>query len=490
MTKRTAVAVAALLAILLLPGCSSDDETDTAASDTTTTTSVTVPETAPAEQPPEGAPAGEQPATAPEGAPEGVTESPSGEDEFDANLGVIREAELREQVYDRQAEFQRLDADGDGFLVVEEYGGTPKLFADLDSDGDEKLSVDEAKYMMTFAEIPVGGFTMGTDEPIRAFFEPATDSGPAHEVTIDGFKMAATEITNAQYTLYLNSALDAGEIAVTVGEVSNDQTRVYYPVPAYVAEGAPGTEYAGQPYIHLSPISPLSHVEEETSGLLIPEHPLNQSWITYDPVAERFDAYPGFEEWPAVHLKWWGAAAFAEYYGLSLPTEAEWEYAARGGQQFDFPTSDGTPGCQNANYKCYNVNQEPNFQGADTPEEYVGFRMNVGSYPANPFGVYDLGGNVWEWTLDWYDEDFYQQLVDEGITSNPLNLDGEEAPDDATGGPGQEFSHDARVCRGGSYNYHEAVTRTAFRFPVYSFIGNDHFGGRVVLRPESTTFNG
>ncbi len=58
------------------------------------------------------------------------------------------------------------------------------------------------------------------------------------------------------------------------------------------------------------------------------------------------------------------------------------------------------------------------------------------------------------------------------------------------GPPGQEFSHDARTYRGGSYNYHEAVARTAYRFPVYPFIGNDHFGGRVVLRPATTTFNG
>ncbi len=394
-----------------------------------------------------------------------------------------RPADFREQIYDRQSEFERLDMNSDGFLSYREYNGTFRLFRDMDINKDWELSPEEAKYMMTFAEIPDGNFIMGTDEPIRAFTQPATDGGPAHEVHIDAFKMAATEITTAQYAMYLNSALKAKQITVRLGDAKDDLVRIYYSVPTYVVEGAPGTEYAGKPYTYLSPITALSHIKAENSPLLIPEHPLNQSWIRYVPELESFHVHPGFEDWPAAFIKWWGAMAFAKYYGLSLPTEAEWEYVASGGQQYQFPTSDGTNGGQRSNYKCYNVLQEPFFQGADTPDEYVGFRMTVGSYPPNPYGVFDLAGNVWEWTLDWYDENFYQYLVDNEITSNPVNLVGEESPMDGSikGGPGQPFSHDARVCRGGSYNYHEAVTRTEFRFPVYQFIGNDHFGARVVL---------
>ena len=54
--------------------------------------------------------------------------------------------------------------------------------------------------------------------------------------------------------------------------------------------------------------------------------------------------------------------------------------------------------------------------------------MNVGSYAPNPYGVFDLAGNVWEWCLDWYDKDFYQHSVDNGIVRNPLNLNGVEPP--------------------------------------------------------------
>lgn len=489
---KTTKAVVGLLAVaLLLPACNSDEESSettvgntTEAVETTTAPPATEPEAAQPDTPPPGVdPTGERPTEAPDAA--------SSEELSSSDFGY-RAVEFRDQVLDRTAEFERLDSDGDGFLIVDEYNGTPKLFADMDVDGDNKLNPQETQFMMVFAEIPSGNFIMGSDEPIQAFFEPDVDAAPAHEVTIDAFKMAATEITTAQYVLYLNSALEAGEITVFLGEVHDDVERFHYPIATYLVEGAPGTEYEGMPYIDLSPVTGLSHHQFEDNTLLIPEHPLNESWLTYDPDTEEFEVHPGFEDWPVAYLKWWGAMAFADFYGLSLPTEAEWEYVAAGGQQFIFGSGDGEFGCQGANYGCYNVNHEPNFTGTHTPDEYIGFRYTVGTYPANPYGVYDLSGNVWEGTLDWFDEDFYQYLVDNGITHNPVNLDGEEPPLDgtATGGPGQEFSHDARVYRGGSYNYHEAVARTAYRFPVYSFIGNDHFGGRVVLRPDTVVFNG
>lgn len=418
----------------------------------------------------------------------------------DPSIYEPRAAEFREQIYNRQEEFEKLDTNGDGFLSVGEYNGSQRLFSDMDTNGDRQLSLEEAKYIITFAEIPSGSFTMGTDDPIRAFFEPATDGGPAHDVKIDEFKMSATEITNAQYVMFLNSALKAGEIEVHHESVSNNQTRLHYPVPAYVVYGPKESKYEGKPYIHLSPVAPLSHHKME-NGLLLPEHPLNISWVNYLPESYRFEVHPGFEDWPACHIKWWGAMAFAEYYGLSIPTEAEWEYAAKGGQDYKFPTHDGKNDGQRSNYACYNVMGLPDskFDGADNPEDYIGFRYTVGSYPPNPYGVYDMAGNVWEWCYDWYGENFYQYCIDNNINSNPLNLDGEDAPfvtlkdgykQGLTGGPGQKFSHPARVCRGGSWNYHEPVTMSEFRFPVYSFVGNDHFGFRVALRSSTVVFNG
>ena len=197
-------------------------------------------------------------------------------------------------------------------------------------------------------------------------------------------------------------------------------------------------------------------------------------------------------DWPAAHICWYGASAFAEHYDLSLATEAEWEYAASGGKQFEYATSDGTIGCDKANYKCFATAGPSNANEPNTPDGFVGHKLPVGSYPPNPFGVFDLAGNVWESTLDWYRKDFYQYCVDNNIVRNPLNLDGEEPPMDGTakGGARGGYTHDTRTKRGGSYQYHTATCLTTYRHKTYPFRGNDHHGFRVVLRPSTIVFNG
>jgi len=373
----------------------------------------------------------------------------------------LRPAEGRKQIYNRQEAFLRQDLNGDETVSAREYNGPPKMFKELDADGDSKLSLEEARWMMTFSSIPSGSFMMGSGTG-------GNDERPVHEVKIDAFQMSTTEVT--------------GEITVSLSDASGMGVRIFIPIPAYEVFGAPGAKFAGKSYILLSPVSGLSHIKVAEHPINIPEHPLNQSWIDYVPDMKRFYVRPGFEDWPAVNVRWYGAYAFAEHYGLSLPTEAEWEYAASGGKQFKWATNDGEISGENANYKC--------FSGTRSQDEWIGYRITVGSYSPNPFGVFDLGGNVWEWALDWYREDFYQYCVDNNITRNPVNLDGEEPPKNAKGGPAGGFTHDARATRGGSYQYHQATLGTAHRNRNYPFRGNDHWGCRVVLRFSSTVFNG
>lgn len=417
-------------------------------------------------------------------------EEGSGRPNYRANL-----AEIRDQVYDREAKVNELDKNNDDYITLNEYNGTEKLFNDMDLDGDMKLSSEETENMMTFETIPTGSFIMGTDNPITAFGNEEVASSPAHPVTVDGFQMATTELTSAQYCLYLNSSLKAGQIDVQLAPlVAIEQDRMIYPVSVYEIRGAMGTTYEDALFMQLCKIGSISHEYREGSPLLIPEHPLNQNWIYYVEEIEKFFVDPGFEDWPAAYLRYEGAMAFAEYYDISLPTEAEWEYVGSGGQQFEFPTDDGTNNGEKSNYACYNVEDEDDFEGADEPENFVGFRSDVGKYPANPYGLHDLAGSVWEWTMDWYDKSFYQYCLNNGIVRNPLNIVGfEDPPADkvgVTGGPGQVFSHGARVCKGGSYNYHEAMTYTTLRFPVYNYIANDHFGARFVIRSNDVEFNG
>ena len=206
--------------------------------------------------------------------------------------GVAQAAELTEQIYSRNSEFSKLDIDSDGVLSGEEYDGTRQLFEETDINGDGKLSLREAEYLITFADIPSGSFTMGTGgtEPSVV---PVQDAGPEHMVSVDGFKMAYTEVTTSQYARFLNSALQAGQI--TVERANSGPARIVYPLPIWSVYGAPGTQYEGKLYNAISPVSGLSHIRAQGHPLLIPEHPLNQSWINYVPELELFTVALGFE---------------------------------------------------------------------------------------------------------------------------------------------------------------------------------------------------
>src|SRR5262249_7554692 len=93
---------------------------------------------------------------------------------------------------------------------------------------------------------------------------------------------------------------------------------------------------------------------------------------------------PGRENHPVRYVTWHAAQAFCTWSGGRLPTEAEWEYAARGVRDREFPWGDEPPSAHHANYSA----------------SRIGDTQPVGAYPPNPFGLYDLAGNVWEFTLD------------------------------------------------------------------------------------------
>lgn len=198
---------------------------------------------------------------------------------------------------------------------------------------------------ITMVSIPTGTFQMGS----------ATgpyEQQPVHTVLLSAFQMSVTEITNAQYAEYLNTALAAGEIRVQITATYNN---IYGPHPA------------GPKYLVFSLSSDSN----------------NRCWISYD--GSSFSVETGKENWPVVNVTWYGAKAFAVKYGLDLPTEAEWEYSARGGQQYEYGTDYGTISITKANY-----------------DGNVGYPTDTASYPANPFGLYDMAGNVSEYCNDWY----------------------------------------------------------------------------------------
>jgi sulfatase modifying factor 1 len=171
------------------------------------------------------------------------------------------------------------------------------------------------------------------------------------------------------------------------------------------------------------------------------------AWWSYLPGANwRHPAGPassikGKERWPVIHVAYEDALAYARWAGKRLPTEAEWEFAARGGltgQVFPWGNTfkNGTRWMANSH--------QGHFPDHDTGADAFPGIAPVAQFPANGYGLHDVGGNVWEWVSDWYRPDYYSQLASiGGVARNP------QGPSDSfdPAEPGVK----KRVHRGGSF---------------------------------------
>ena len=256
--------------------------------------------------------------------------------------------------------------------------------------------------------IPSGEFTMGSDD------EAMSDARPLHKVGVDGFWIDKTEVTNQQFEKFVKAT----------GYVT-------------VAEKAPDS--AAFPGVPKEALVPGSLVFSPPVGRVSLDNHL--AWWRYVPGADwRHPTGPestikGLENHPVVHVCWDDAVAYAKWAGKRLPTEAEWEYAARGGLE-------GKRYCwgdELMDGKKWRVN---NWQGIFPSEnlEEDGFNATapVGSYASNGYGLADMAGNVWEWCSDWY-----QPGYDPTARKNPKGPESSYDPAE----PGMP----KRVQRGGSF---------------------------------------
>jgi len=267
--------------------------------------------------------------------------------------------------------------------------------------------------------VPGGEFSMGGIDPSgmqHGGRDKMNDARPVHRVYVDPFYMDATEVTNAMFTEFTEAT---GYI--TVAERLPDEEEFPGNPPRDNAAGS----------IVFAPV--------RTNNLDEPY----QWWKFVKGADWKHPSGPGSdlrgkENHPVVHITWEDADAYARWAGKRLPTEAEWEFAARGGTAGTlYPWGNVLmPGGK----WMANIYQG-NFPGEDTESDGFGGAAPVAQYPPNAFGLYDLSGNVWEWCSDWYGADYYRTLS--GISVNP---------------PGPETSYDPeepgvkkKVQRGGSF---------------------------------------
>jgi formylglycine-generating enzyme required for sulfatase activity len=235
------------------------------------------------------------------------------------------------------------------------------------------LVVDTGVDPETWALVPAGEFLMGQFNK---------------EVMVDyDYEVMVTDVTNTQFADYLNAALAAGTIKIVDGQIVG-----YYPGDEFHA-------YRHEEEIHAGD---WLHVQLDALGLRIVSE--NNS----------FAVIPGYENHPIVNVTWFGAQAYCQYYGWRLPTEIEWEKAARGTDGRPYPWGDEIAR-NNANFYSSKDPFEKLYgkQGNTTPAGFYNGKTYMGYQTqdsASPYGLYDMGGNVEQWTGNVYENQHYRYL--------------------------------------------------------------------------------
>ncbi len=268
--------------------------------------------------------------------------------------------------------------------------------------------------------IPGGYFSMGTNTANESLCQKkgiTSDCLPIHKVYVDGFWMDEHEVTNAEFAAFIKATgyKTIAEVAPTIQEFPT--ARPENLVAGSVVFDPPLTNVSLDNYLQW-----WSYIRDANW-----KHPMG---------AESTIA--GKENYPVVHVAWEDAMAYAKWAGKRLPTEAEWEFAARGGksgQPFEWGKEFIVNGQQIAN------TFQGEFPNIDTGNDGFKGLSPIKQYPKNGYGLYDMTGNVWEWCSDWYDEDYYQKS-----TVEIRNPKGPSTTNDST-----EPGIMKKVHRGGSF---------------------------------------
>lgn len=302
--------------------------------------------------------------------------------------------------------------------------------------------------------IPGGEFTMGCDDPIAR-----PDERPLHRVKVDGFWMDETEVTNAQFAKFVEA---------TGYETTAERAPKLEDIMLQLPPGTPPP-----PPEVLKPGSLVWHMPKEhtrVDPVMLWEWTAGADWKHPEGPESNID---GKDNYPVVQVSWDDATAYAQWAGKRLPTEAEWEFASRGGADgaLYFWGDEGPAGIA----PIANIWQGK-FPSENLKKDGYALAAPVKQFKPNGYGLYDMAGNVWEWCADWYRADAYATDAEKSkLTINPK-------------GPGKSWDPDEptvpkRVQRGGSFLCHEsycASYRNAARMKCSPDTGLMHSGFRCV----------
>jgi len=300
--------------------------------------------------------------------------------------------------------------------------------------------------------IPGGSFSMGSEDSYP-------EEGPIHQVTVDGFWMDSYEVTNEQFARFVEAT---GYVTLAERPLN----------PA---------EFPGAPAENLVPGSLVFWKRDAAVDL---RNYVN--WWRWTPGASWRSPFgpeseiAGIEQHPVVHVAYEDAETYALWAGKELATEAEWEFAARGGlegKKFtwgdeEFPDGKAMVNSWQGEFPWQNLLTD-GYEGTSP----------VGSFPPNGFGLYDMTGNVWEWTTDWYVPRHADEVVKSccGPSTNPRITSPEKSYDPAQ----PNFRIARKVVKGGSHlcapNYCLRY-RPAARQPQMIDTGMSHIGFRCITR--------
>ncbi|MEY3348310.1 MAG: hypothetical protein RLY46_349 [Bacteroidota bacterium] len=297
-----------------------------------------------------------------------------------------------------------------------------------------------------------GTFVMGAEDQ-----EGRADEYPSHNVKVKGFWIDVTEVTNKQFQQFVDATG-----YVTTAEKAPDWNELKKQLP-------PGTP---KPPDSVLVAASLVFVQQPAAvGLGDPS-----MWWTWKKGASwRHPQGPGStikgkENFPVVHVSWDDAMAYCKWSGKRLPTEAEWEYAARGANRAKYPW--GNEDVEDHQPKANTW--QGKFPSLNTTWDGFDNTSPVKSFQSNSYGLYDMAGNVWEWCADWYQHDYYKK-IGQSLVENPAGPSSSFDPDEPT--------VPKKVVRGGSFLCNASYCkgyRVSSRMKTATDTGLEHTGFRCV----------